>query len=83
MSADRGDDAFDADAVEAEVRAAFEAYERALIANDVAATDAAFWDDERVVRFGVAEIQHGFAEWPPGGRRPHQSRRAGGMSVSS
>ena len=62
MSADRGDDAFDADAVEAEVRAAFEAYERVLIANDVAAMDAAFWDDERVVRFGIAEIQHGFAE---------------------
>ena len=53
---------FDAVAVEAEVRAAFEAYEQALIANDVAAMDAAFWDDERVVRFGIAEIQHGFEE---------------------
>ena len=49
-------------AVVAEVRSAFEAYERALIGNDVAAMDAAFWDDERVVRFGLAEIQHGYAE---------------------
>ena len=57
-----GSDPFDATAVEAEVRTAFEAYERALIANDVAAMDAAFWEDERVVRFGIAEIQHGFAE---------------------
>ena len=40
----------------------FEAYERALVANEVGGMDAAFWDDERVVRFGIAEIQHGFAE---------------------
>ena len=52
----------DAAAVVAEVRSAFEAYERALIGNDVAAMDAAFWDDGRVVRFGIAEIQHGYAE---------------------
>ena len=52
---------FDDAAVVAEVRAAFEDYERALVANDVATMDAAFWDDERVVRFGIAEIQHGFA----------------------
>ena len=48
--------------VVAEVRDAFQAYERALLANDVAAMDGAFWDDPRVVRFGIAEIQHGFAE---------------------
>ena len=52
----------DAAAVVDEVRSAFEAYERALIANDVAAMDAAFWNDARVVRFGIAEIQHGYAE---------------------
>lgn len=46
----------DAAAVVDEVRSAFEAYERALIANDVAAMDAAFWNDARVVRFGIAEI---------------------------
>ena len=52
----------DAAAVVAEVRSAFEAYERAFIANDVAAMDAAFWNDARVVRFGIAEIQHGYAD---------------------
>ena len=62
MSVGPGSEGFASGAVEAEVRAAFESYERALIANNVAAMDAAFWDDERVVRFGIAEIQHGFAE---------------------
>lgn len=60
MSAEAGTG--DLVAVEAEVRTAFEAYERALVANDVSVMDAAFWDDERVVRFGINEIQHGFAE---------------------
>jgi hypothetical protein len=43
----------------AEVRAAFEAYERALVANDVAELDRWFWDDPRVVRYGIAEQQYG------------------------
>ena len=42
-----------------EVRACFEAYEEALLANDVAAMDAWFWDDPGVVRFGIAECQYG------------------------
>jgi hypothetical protein len=45
--------------VVAEVRAAFEAYERALVANDVAELDQWFWDDPRVVRYGIAEQQYG------------------------
>lgn len=48
--------------VVAEVRAAFEAYERALVANDVAALDAAFHDDPRTIRFGAAENLFGHAE---------------------
>ncbi len=44
---------------ETEVSALFDAYERALVANDVAAMDAVFWDDPRVVRYGIAEIQEG------------------------
>lgn len=44
---------------EAEVSALFDAYERALVANDVPAMDAVFWDDPRVVRYGIAEIQEG------------------------
>jgi hypothetical protein len=47
--------------VVAEVRAAFDAYEAALLAHDVAALDAAFWPDPRVVRFGIADDQRGAA----------------------
>jgi hypothetical protein len=46
----------------AEVRAAFEAYERALVANDVAALDGFFRDDPRTVRYGVNENLYGYAE---------------------
>jgi ketosteroid isomerase-like protein len=46
----------------AEVRAAFEAYERALVANDVAALDAMFHDDPRTIRFGGAENLFGYAQ---------------------
>ena len=41
--------------VVAEVRAAFDAYERALVANDVEALNALFRDDPRTIRFGGAE----------------------------
>jgi ketosteroid isomerase-like protein len=54
--------AFEPQATEHEVRVAFEAYERALVRNDVLAMDEWFWPDERLVRFGIAEIQHGAAE---------------------
>lgn len=43
---------FDAGAIEAEIRAAFEAYEAALGANDVEALASAFWADPQVVRLG-------------------------------
>lgn len=54
-------DAIDLPDVVAEVRAAFDAYEAALLANDVTAMDGWFWDDERTVRYGIGEVQHGFA----------------------
>ncbi len=44
-----------------EVRAAFEAYERALVANDIDLLDRAFWTSESTVRFGVDGTQHGTA----------------------
>ena len=47
---------------EDEVRALSDAYEAALIANDVAAMDAVFWDDPATLRFGIAEVQRGFDE---------------------
>ncbi len=46
--------------VVAEVTAAFEAYERALVTNDVAALDAVFRHDPRTIRFGVGENLFGY-----------------------
>jgi hypothetical protein len=46
--------------VVAQVRTAFERYEQALIANDVAALDAMFHDDPRTIRYGGSENLYGF-----------------------
>jgi len=46
----------------AEVRAAFEAYEAALMANDLEALDAFFWVDDRTVRFGPGQNLYGIEE---------------------
>ncbi|WP_197733037.1 oxalurate catabolism protein HpxZ [Paraburkholderia pallida] len=43
----------------AEVAAAFEAYERALVDNDIETMNRLFWDRPETVRYGIAEIQHG------------------------
>lgn len=48
--------------VVAEVRAAFERYEQALVANDVATLDAMFRKDSRTIRYGVAENLYGHEE---------------------
>lgn len=48
--------------VVAEVRAAFDHYEQALTANDVAALNAMFRDDPRTVRYGSAENHYGSDE---------------------
>ncbi len=48
--------------VVAEVRAAFDRYEKALVTNDVATLDALFHDDARTIRYGGGENLHGFAE---------------------
>jgi hypothetical protein len=44
-----------------EVQAAFDAYERALVANDVEALDALFRDDPRTIRFGGTENLFGYS----------------------
>jgi len=44
----------------AEVTAAFERYEAALMSNDVATLDALFWRDSRTVRFGADGPAYGF-----------------------
>ncbi len=49
-------------AVVAEVRAAFDIYEKALTGNDVAVLDATFWDSPQVIRYGGGEILYGAAE---------------------
>lgn len=47
-------------AVLAEVTSAFEAYEAALMANDVEALDALFWNAPQTLRYGVGENLYGF-----------------------
>jgi hypothetical protein len=48
--------------VSAEVQAVFERYEKALVANDVAALDELFHPDTRTIRYGVAENLYGHEE---------------------
>jgi AtzH-like len=48
--------------VVAEVTAAFERYEKALVSNDVAVLDAIFRDDPRTIRYGVGENLYGYGE---------------------
>lgn len=40
----------------AEVTRAFEAYERALVGNDIEGLNALFWDDARALRYGPREL---------------------------
>ena len=46
----------------AEVSAAFERYEKALVTNDVETLDAMFRKDKRTIRYGVAENLYGHEE---------------------
>jgi hypothetical protein len=48
--------------VVAEVREAFDRYERALVSNDVATLDALFRDDPRTIRYGAGENLYGYGE---------------------
>jgi hypothetical protein len=60
-------------AVLAEVSAAFEAYEVALMTNDMKAMDALFWDSPLTVRYGAGDTQYGIEEI-----RGFRKARAGG-----
>ena len=53
-----------------EVREAFAAYERALIAGDADALDAFFWRDPLTLRYGTADAQYSHAEIAAFRRRP-------------
>ena len=48
--------------VVAQVREAFERYEKALVTNDVATLDTLFSKDERTIRYGVGENLYGHTE---------------------
>jgi hypothetical protein len=48
--------------VVAEVKVAFERYEKALVSNDVAVLDSIFRDDPRVIRYGGGENLYGYQE---------------------
>jgi hypothetical protein len=48
--------------VVAQVQAAFDRYEQALVSNDVAALDGMFHDDPRTIRYGGAENLYGYHE---------------------
>jgi hypothetical protein len=48
--------------VVAEMRAAFERYERALVSNDVEALNAMFRHDPRTIRYGSGENLYGYEE---------------------
>jgi hypothetical protein len=53
-----------------EVREAFAAYERALIAGDADALDAFFWRDPPTLRYGTADAQYSHPEIAAFRRRP-------------
>jgi hypothetical protein len=48
--------------VVAEVRDAFQRYEKALVSNDVETLDAMFRKDSRTIRYGVGENLYGYEE---------------------
>jgi len=48
--------------VVAEMKAAFDRYEKALTTNDVAVLDDTFREDRRTIRYGGAEILYGHEE---------------------
>lgn len=60
-------------AVLADVNAAFDAYEAALMANDMDAMDALFWHSPLTVRYGAGDAQYGIEEI-----RAFRKARAGG-----
>ena len=46
----------------AEVTAAFDRYERALVGNDIEVLDELFWDSPHTLRYGAGENLYGIAE---------------------
>ncbi len=68
----------------AEVTAAFRAYERALMADDIAGLDALFHDAETTNRYGVGEVLYGIEEIRAfrKGRGGSPQRRLGRVAIT-
>ena len=69
----------------AEVRAAFDAYEAALMTDDVAAMDQLFHDAPTTVRYGVGEVLYGIEEIREfrKGRGGSPQRRLGRVEITA
>src|SRR5262245_50073032 len=70
----------------AEVRAAFESYEAALLANDIGELDAWFWQDSRTVRYGIEETLYGheqIAAWRAAATPVPPTRRLGTTIITT
>ncbi|WP_066797637.1 oxalurate catabolism protein HpxZ [Sphingomonas soli] len=69
----------------AEVTAAFHAYERALMADDIAAMDRLFADSADTVRYGVGEVLYGADEIRAfrKGRGGSPQRRLGRVAITT
>ncbi len=57
----KSDDADQSSEIVAEVTAAFERYEAALVSNDVQTLDSLFWDSPHTIRYGATENLYGYA----------------------
>ena len=71
-------DRLDLPATHAELGPLFDAYEAALMANDIEALTGFFWDDPRVTRYGIADRQWGaeaLAAWRAGVPTPAFTRQ--------
>ena len=66
--------------VVAEVKAAFDTYEKALVTNDVDTLDELFRDDPRTIRYGATEISTAMAKSRPSA--PRVRRSALGRTIS-
>jgi hypothetical protein len=60
----------------AEVRSAFEQYEKALTGNDIAVLDRLFWNSPHTVRYGATENLHGYDQI----KRFRAARSAAGLA---
>jgi hypothetical protein len=72
--------------IAAEVRAAFEAYNAAIDANDVAALNGFFWQSPETVRFGMGENLFGhdaIAAYRSGVWKPGSPRKIGDFSITT